>query len=648
MKFKDHVSLRNYQIPVDDRNKFMDSLFADMEKQKDESDVVNGLQVRITATHAARVTGHYHFYSPAKMKKGIDSFTSPFPKPVLGHHDEQKDAMGRVQMSSYIPTPHQLIPVSIIDAAEKDVEHSKKNLAYVDKLMPFLKDSRFEGLGYTSLLANVTDEDAIKKVINGIYHTVSVGYSTDSLHCSICKQDLLSEGPCEHKKGSEYKGALAFLIFGNLGYDEVSFVNRPADELAFVVGKKRIAVPVTFDLKDADNMRDAVIEAYSKDNNYIDSMERVQSTDTKLYVYDIESQSYKPIFLNQTNGDTMKITNLGTGYDFYKKLIEFLGEDKALDEKAFGELEDSVFAGPDRTFPAVDINHVEACIKLLDSVEDESKEQYMSFLNERKDSLLREEVIETADSNTEPEEVQAQPVTSKDEVSYSFMIRAEGGPWCDPEKEDKETEIAILNLLLSKYQKDFFAREDSFSNITSEDALFLVTKLQDKFQLSKEKDEKILQLTSELDNIKNQYNFAIESRKAADAVNAVLSKKLKVNLIDKILSMRRVQDPSESVDTLKAKLEGESLSKLENFFEVHDMVTPQASTEVIPTTEENVSHSIDAAPEESYTEDEIAKMKANVDKKYIELRRTTNEQAASAYKAKALDSISKLVIKTNN
>ena len=92
-----------------------------------------------------------------------------------------------------------------------------------------IDDDEYIGLGFIQLVANITDLDAIQKLLDGRYLTGSVGATTDRAVCSICRQDWTEDGACEHKPGAIYDESKCFLIMGNLDYEEYSFVNRPAD-----------------------------------------------------------------------------------------------------------------------------------------------------------------------------------------------------------------------------------------------------------------------------------------------------------------------------------------------------------------------------------------------------------------------------------
>ena len=211
----------------------------------------DGLLVRIAATHSGIITRNNGFYLPDKMRKGSKSFTDGYPKPVLLHHEEGQDPVGRVIESGYVDTSGATI--SQFDGYEVKNKSGKiiatvnqKMISdFVSDKMPFgqqvdvvrsvlrdsnlLEDTSYEGLGHIQVIARITDQTAISKLLDGRYLTGSVGATTDKAVCSVCKVDWTDSGPCDHKPGGIYDDAKCFIIAGNLSYDEYSFVNTPAD-----------------------------------------------------------------------------------------------------------------------------------------------------------------------------------------------------------------------------------------------------------------------------------------------------------------------------------------------------------------------------------------------------------------------------------
>jgi hypothetical protein len=166
----------------------------------------------VNATHSGTLINN-RIYPPDSMSKGIRTWTSPYKKPVLVNHDDTKDPVGRVISARYLKTD--------------------RGMKIQDEYKPILRES--EGYGYQRLTIKVTDPEAIQKVLDGRYETVSVRMSTDHAYCSICNADWSGEdGPCDHIPGSKHEGKLAYMTTGNLSYREISFVNIPADEYAGV------------------------------------------------------------------------------------------------------------------------------------------------------------------------------------------------------------------------------------------------------------------------------------------------------------------------------------------------------------------------------------------------------------------------------
>ncbi len=209
-----------------------------------------GLQIRISATHAGIITGNNGFYLPDRMKKGTSTFTDNFGKPVLLHHEAKQDAVGRITEAHYVDTSG-----AVIDQFKDMIVKDKygKQVGVINEVlindfcsgrMPYgmavdtvrtifrdsiLDDETYDGLGHIQLVANITDSVAIQKLLDGRYLTGSVGASTNSASCSVCRQDWTELGQCEHKPGGIYDGAKCFIIAGDLRYSEYSFVNKPAD-----------------------------------------------------------------------------------------------------------------------------------------------------------------------------------------------------------------------------------------------------------------------------------------------------------------------------------------------------------------------------------------------------------------------------------
>lgn len=222
---------------------------------QDPNQQLTSLRVRVAATHAGKITRNNGFYLPHKMREGAASFTAQYPKPIQVHHDDRQDPVGRVVSARYVDVSQGIMDAwdarkvcddkrPIDDSTLKDFCAGKlsdeETLTVADTRFiqdeSIVDDPDYQGLGYIELIADITDPDAIRKVLDRRYLTGSIGASTDSAVCSICKADWAGEdGPCEHRPGKAYDGKKCVLIAGKLEYEEWSFVNSPADTHSAVI-----------------------------------------------------------------------------------------------------------------------------------------------------------------------------------------------------------------------------------------------------------------------------------------------------------------------------------------------------------------------------------------------------------------------------
>jgi len=176
-----------------------------------DADTSKGLIVTIDATHGGYVNRNFYFYQSKYMKKSVDSWIKPYAKPMLLHHrvggmwQDAGDPIGRVLGAKFIDTG--------------------------------------DDTGFIRLRVQISDPDAVEKVKDGRYLTVSTSQRPSGpVTCSICDNDLLTDGYCGHDRGKEYiigdedddpkdkTVKLCYYIFSDLEYREVSAVNEPADQ----------------------------------------------------------------------------------------------------------------------------------------------------------------------------------------------------------------------------------------------------------------------------------------------------------------------------------------------------------------------------------------------------------------------------------
>lgn len=153
----------------------------------------------IEAIHAC-TTGNFNTYTTEELRKALPTWTSPYHKPILTHHNTRDgEPIGR-----------------ILDARMGYSEQAKQDCVVI----------RVE----------ISDAESMQKVKDGRYITVSIGSRTSKAICSICGQDIIAEGYCDHEAGEVYNGKQCTVLLKGITHNEASFVNVPADNNAQVVG----------------------------------------------------------------------------------------------------------------------------------------------------------------------------------------------------------------------------------------------------------------------------------------------------------------------------------------------------------------------------------------------------------------------------
>lgn len=158
---------------------------------------------RIEAIHSG-ATANSVYYPADKLKgnkdlqSGVYSWTKPYGKPVIYNHDLNTEVTGRIERAAY----------------SEYTEAGKPGIILVPK---------------------ISEPSAVQAVRDGRLLTVSIGASTNHAICSICGTDIINEGYCGHMKGEEYDEEIAHWIVGDIFFNELSWVNQPADSSAFVV-----------------------------------------------------------------------------------------------------------------------------------------------------------------------------------------------------------------------------------------------------------------------------------------------------------------------------------------------------------------------------------------------------------------------------
>ena len=188
------------------------------------------LKVTSRATHSGKLINS-RVYPGKSVKDAAPTFykssKSNFDKPFLLNHNGSSDAIGRVVDAKYTQT-----------ATGKAFSE--------DYITP-----TEEGSGFLTVTSNIVDEEAIAKMLDRRYMTVSTSARSDKLYCSRCTKnqgkltqffatlttkDDSEDSRCDHfytylySRWDDDKDEGIYGITGNLEYIEISQVNDPADD----------------------------------------------------------------------------------------------------------------------------------------------------------------------------------------------------------------------------------------------------------------------------------------------------------------------------------------------------------------------------------------------------------------------------------
>ena len=216
-----------------DKVKFIDSIYS-----SEETERKRGLSISWYLSHSGRRINN-RIYTVKGQQDGISTILTPYPKPILQHHDSHNDPLGRFTGGQWESLSAEAMLffsnvndyMEVQDAFEKD---DPKKIYAALKKFDLLVNKAWPGLGRMSVSARITDQNAIEKFLDGRYITFSAGSTTDRHVCSICYSDWADGDICEHRHGKIYDGDVCVFITGKFEVLEGSVVNMPADDLSQV------------------------------------------------------------------------------------------------------------------------------------------------------------------------------------------------------------------------------------------------------------------------------------------------------------------------------------------------------------------------------------------------------------------------------
>lgn len=178
----------------------------------------NGKYYVYTVASHSNVPINDRLYEKREFKLQVDSYLFPYNKPVLLYHDSGTDNIGNVVWAKYF------------DIQDND---EAENITGMQLKHPPEQD------GFILLKLKVKNEEQQRKIEDGLYNTVSIGFFSEYMECSICGEKIESMWDIhEHEPGKEYEGETCYYLPRNIEFVEVSVVNIPADRYAIILNKE--------------------------------------------------------------------------------------------------------------------------------------------------------------------------------------------------------------------------------------------------------------------------------------------------------------------------------------------------------------------------------------------------------------------------
>lgn len=338
-------------------------------------------------------------YSYDAWKKTVDEglWLKPYKKPVLYNHDLYASLpFGRIVDTFFVNNvTKQVVSSSLGTELPKEVIH------YYDSIGAFK-----EGSG--TLIGKINPSEILKRRLDSdLDVTVSQSSMTDKTVCSVCGKEYFGE-ECNHIAGYEYKvegkTVKCLVTIGDFDPIEISFVNRPANDVSVVCKVEKFVSTKTDDSKEKEETKEIT------DNKHIDEPE-VKEEKTKT-IKDKENTDCKMNILKDVSkkyiAQKMKLEDDEAAIEKLTKMLETLSDEQI---KNLVELTDCLKDVPISQEETEEIKDNEQKASELETdeelkTEDKEEPENKEETKETKDELETEDTktTETKDSEEKKEE----------------------------------------------------------------------------------------------------------------------------------------------------------------------------------------------------------------------------------------------------
>ena len=353
----------------------------------------NSINVDVEGIHAfPHATRNFTRYMPKCLKNSVESWTNPYNRPLIKHHNEKNGKIiGRVLNAEYVTR------------------------------------QTFSGTPALLFTVNVPGEEAKNEIKNGTESTVSIGVIAHDVRCSICGQQLAGGETCEHERGVTYNGETCYWDIHSMEAKELSYVIVPSD----VYAKNRKIYTATTKSGEKTQITESLDDSIKKGEQKQMAAEEIQKelTEAKAKITTLEATVSELTEAKKASEKT--VTELTEEKSALEKQVAELTEAKAtLEQQAKDEavLKEGLESSLEETKVALKNSLVETMQALRKAAG--KKELDAETIKNRSEDSLNDAIMDLKEEMTSTE------------ASHPASTAPEAGSVKDPTLQENEDEHA--------------------------------------------------------------------------------------------------------------------------------------------------------------------------------------------------------------
>lgn len=513
----------------------------------------------IAASHYGFRNRNWTVYRHDTVKMDIHSFVAPKPKPIIQQHrPKDSDVYGHIIAADFKYTSF------YEDFAKGNKLEKLTTDEYIslmhDTILPYQRQNpMFDGLAYLELVGRLTNKEGIKKVLDREFVRVSIGAKPGRLMCSVCGQNQV-EKICDH---FGTKANDTFMLAESLNYEELSFVDKPADPFGRITRiHDNVCDEIQFEMN--QKVLDALMDAIPMKDFFQLTDKTIVCVDNICTIINQEEIGMKKTLPAETVTFQAEF-----GQEKVKSVLDSLGEGIVLGDLDASTLTDRQFAivqkaddSIKRRFPLCDAVNVQLSMALLKDAEDLSPTEYdkaftlitkaAKKLGVEGEILVKDEADETADTVTDSDTdtTDTTDTTEVDKVkevcdSFKALVDEYIKEVCDEEGNlkdadaapEKPSPVTVLFAILQSYASEVkYAGQmlagtiDSYLKELGKEAIAASTKdeIQDELQALK---DAVAELEEE-SALLNEHNRTLNRQLRDHFVEEIVSHKAALGMAD--------------------------------------------------------------------------------------------------------------------